>query len=284
MTKEYRYRKHIYWGQYVILVVFVLLFLLILGLSASIMLTTGFRPSAISLAGLAFVILLEGAMLWYFYYRLAGVVVSVNDDALIYKTRVSEKRIPLENLYLEFASFKYVGGWLKIKAGKETIRITVVLKDISELLQEIKTKLDNKQLSNHYDSHKMFGFLKTAAAADQSWERINIVGKVFLLILTLGITIVAGFIFGNFPFYGLMLVLFWGFFSMVWITTVYIIAEITLFRVIAKKSNEINFTVPPRDLSNEKIVFDKAFIWGSLAYFLFSLFVLVVVVWIRPLL
>ena len=33
MSKEYRYRKHIYWGQYAILTFFILLFLLLLGLS-----------------------------------------------------------------------------------------------------------------------------------------------------------------------------------------------------------------------------------------------------------
>jgi hypothetical protein len=282
MSKEYRYRKHIYWGQYAILVFFVLFFLLMLGLSIFLVLQSGIAFIAIIPAIVALVFLVEGGVLWYLYYRLAGTSVSINDDVLIYKNRKGEKRYPIESIYLEFASVKYTGGWVKIKTDKETIRLTVVLEDIGGFLQELKTKLDNKQLSNHYDSHQLFGFLKTATASDQSWERAySLFGKMFLLILDISIAIFTGFIFGTIPLFGIALAIFWSVVSMFWITIAYVIAEIILMRQIAKKSNETTFTFPPRDLPYEKLVFDKAFTWGSITYFVFSSLTLVLVICVK---
>jgi hypothetical protein len=128
----------------------------------------------------------------------------------------------------------------------------------------------------------LFGFLKTAAASDQSWERAySLLGKIFLLILNISIAIFTGFIFGTFPFYGFILAIIWGILSMVWITVAYVIAEIILMREIAKRSNESTFTFPPRDLTYEKLVFDKTFVWGNVTYFVFSSFVLILGIWIK---
>ena len=285
MSKEYRYRKHIYWGQYVILAFFALFFLFMIGLSVFLALKSDITFIAIIPAIVAFVFLAEGGVLWYFYYRLACTSISVNDDVVIYKNRKDEKRFPIESIYLEFSSIKYTGGWLNIKTEKDKIRLTVVLEDISGFLQELKTKLDNKQLSSHYDSHKLFGFLKTAVASDQSWERAYaLLGKIFLLILDIGIAIFTGFIFGTIPFYGLVLAFIWAGFSMFWIAIAYTIAEIILMRQIAKKSNENAFTFPPRDLPYEKLVFDKIFTWGSIAYFAFSSLILGLVICVKTLL
>lgn len=276
MSKEYRYRKHIHWGQYAIPAFFILLFLLFLGVAVPLALQSNLRFIAIIPAIFAFVFLIEGGVLWYFYYQLAGTSVSLNDDVLIHKTRKGEKRYPLESVYLEFSSVKYTGGWLNIKTGKDTIRLTVVLEDIGGFLQELKTKLDNKQLSSHYDSHKLFGFLKTAVASDQSWERVYaLLGKMLLLIFDIAIAIFVGFAFGTLPLFGYAFAFFWVGLSMFWVIIGYIIAEIVLMRQIAKKSDERAFTFPPRDLPYEKLVFDKTFIWGSIAYIVLSLFILV---------
>lgn len=271
MSKEYRYRKHIHWGQYVIPIVFSLICLLLLGLSVYL----GFQLRNIFVAGImviiAFIVFIEGGVSWYLYYRLAGTSVSVTDDDLIYKNRKTEKRYPLESISLEFSSIKYTGGWVKIKTGKDTIRLTVVLEDLSGFLQELKTKLDHKQLSSHYDAHQLFGFIKTAVAADQSWERVySLFGKIFLLMLDIGIAIFIGFTFGTIPTYGSLLSLIWVGFSMLWTGTAYTITEIILMRPIAKQSDEDAFTFPPRDLSYEKLVLDRTFIWGSIAYILLS--------------
>lgn len=60
-----------------------------------------------------------------------------------------------------------------------------------------------------------------------------------------------------------------------------IVAAIILFRVAAVNSNEMYFTVPPRDLNYEKLIFDRAFTWGTPGYFVFALFVSIAIVWIR---
>jgi hypothetical protein len=285
MNKEYRYRKHMYWGQYAILVYFGLFFLFMLGFSVYFSLQSSFGFLGVIFAVGAFVFLAEGGLLWYLYYRLAGTSVSITADELIYKVRKSEKRYPLESIYLEFASIKYAGGWLKIKTGKDTVRLTVVLKDIGGFLQELKTKLDNKQLSSHYDSHQLFGFLKTAIASDQSWDRAySIYGKMFLLIFDMGFAIFAGFILGTISSYWKYFAFIWAGFSMFWILIAYTIAEFIIMRQIAKKSNEAAFTFPERNLPYEKQVYDKAFTWGSLAYIFISLFIIALVILIKTLL
>jgi hypothetical protein len=279
MGKEYRYRKHIHWGQYAIFIFFFLLFLFMLGVGGFLMWETKSTFMAIPLVILAFIILIGGGLTWFLYYRLAGNVFSVDDNVLIYKYRGGEKRIPIESVRLEFASIRYTGGWLKIIADKDLIRVTVVLEDISGFVQELKAALDNKQLSSHYDSHKLFGFLKTAVSADQSWERAYaIFGKMILLIFVVGIAFLNGYVFASIPIWGLIIAILWGYFSMFWIVIPYTIAEIILLRQIAKKSDESTFTFPQRDLSYEKRVFDKAIMWGGATYFLVSSLVLILVV------
>ncbi len=282
MGKEYRYRKHIHWGRYVILgvcgigLLLMLGFIVILAREAAMTCLTGL------FAVLGLVILIEGIAGWTIYFRLAGTVVSLTEEALIYKNRGVEKRFPLESLYLEFASIKYTGGWLKIKSGGETIRLTVVLEDISGFVQELKARLDGKQLSSHYDAHKLFGFLKTAAASDQSWERLyGLFGKLVLLMLDLGIAIFAGYEFGTIRLYGVLLASSWVAASILWVTIAYTIAEIILMRQIARQSNEAAFTFPARDPAYEKLVFDRAFLWGGLTYLLFSLAIVVVVISVK---
>jgi hypothetical protein len=135
MSKEFRYRKHIRWGQYAILAFFVFLFLLMVVLSGFLVWKFSFTFLAIFPVILALVFLIVGGLLWFLYYRLAGTVVSINDDVLIYKNRKGEKRFPIESIFLEFSSVKYTGGWLKIRTNTDTIRLTVVLEDISGFLQ-----------------------------------------------------------------------------------------------------------------------------------------------------
>ncbi len=284
MNKEYRYRKYIYWGQFAILAFFGLLFILMVGFSISFasQSSSGFFAGIFAVVALIF--LVEGGFVWYLYYRLAGTSVSITDDELIYKVRKSEKRYPLETIYLKFPHIKYTGGWLKIKTRKDTIRLTFVLDDISGFLKELKTKLDNKQLSSHYDSHKLFGFLKTAIAGDQNWDRAySIFGKIFLLSFDIGIAIFTGFILGTLPSYWKYFVFIWVGFSMFCILIANIIAEFIFMRQIANKSNEAAFTFPERNLPYEKQVFDKVFTWGSLAYIIFSLFIMLLVIFIKTL-
>lgn len=282
MGTEYKYRKHIYWGQYVIPIFFTLLFLFLLGLSIFFVSRSYSIFLTIFLAILALVVLVEGAFIWYFYYNLAGNSILISDDMLIHRNRKGEKRYPLESIYLEFSSVKYVGGWLNIKTDQGAIRLTVVFENISGFLQELKTKLDNKNLQNHYDSHRLFDFTKTALASEQNWERLYAIsGKMLLLILDISISLFTGYVLGIIPLFGFALVIGWAIVSMIGITIAYTVAEVTLTRQIAQKSNETNFTFPDRDLPYEKLVLDKIFTWGSIAYIALSSFIIVSVIVIR---
>jgi len=279
MGKEYRYRKHIRWGQYAIFILFPLLFLFIFAIGGFFTWKTNSTFISFPLTIMAAFLLIEGCFVGYLYYRLARTVISIQDNILIYKYPGGEKRFPIETIYLESASIRYVGGWLKIKANKQSIRITVVLEDISGFVQELKAALDNRQLSDHYDSHKLFGFLKTAISADQSWERAYpIFGKMFIMILVISIAILNGYVLATIAFWGPVITILWWVFSILWIVIAYIIAETILLRQIAKKSIEATFTFPPRDFSYEKQVYDKTIMWGGITYFLASSLVLVFVI------
>lgn len=228
----------------------------------------------IMMTALSLILIVETAIGWYFLYRLTGVVVSIDEQGVVYRYRGGVKHLRFETLRVESSSIRYTGGWMKLVSGKDVIRLTVVLEDIGEFIQELKSALDNRGLSSHYDPQKLFAFMKTAVAADQSWERVyGIFEKLFLIIFVVGITIANGFILGTTLFGSLAIC--WGSFSIFWIMGAYIFAEIILMRKIAKESNEQAFSFPPRDLGYERHVFNKAVSWGGWLYFLISLLTLV---------
>jgi hypothetical protein len=279
MSKEYRYRKFIRWGQYVIPVFFGFLLLVLLGIIGSLFLRIGSDLDSLFVVIFSIeilVLLLAGVGAWYMYYRLAGVVVSIDNDGVVYKYRGGIKRLPFESLRVDSSSIRYSGGWLKIISGKDVIRLTVVVENIGEFVQELKAALDSRGLSSHYDSQKLFGFMKTAAYSDQSWDRAYIVfGKLYLIIPVIVVTIANGYIFGISGWAGLFGAIGWGLFSLFWATGAYIIAEIKLGRKIATESSGQSFSFPQRDLAYEKYVYDQAIKWGGWLYFGISLLVFV---------
>jgi hypothetical protein len=207
------------------------------------------------------------------YYRLAGVAVSLDNNGVVYKYRGGVKHLPFETIRIESASIRYTGGWLKLISGKDVFRLTVTMEGIGYFIQELKTALDSRGLSSHYDPQKLFGFMKTAAYSDQSWDRLYVVGKLYLIILVVAITVANGYVFGTIK-WGFIWAIGWGIFSMFWATGVYLIAEIKLGRKIAKESSGQSFAFPKRDLVYEKFVYDQAIKWGGWLYFFISLLVL----------
>jgi len=226
---------------------------------------------------ITFIFLLTGCLTWYMYYRFAAVAVSLDENGVVYKYRGGIKHLSFETLRIESASIKYTGGWLKLISGKDVLRLTVTMEEIGDFIQELKAALDSRGLSSHYDSQKLFGFMKTAAYADQSWDRAQVVyGKLYLIIPVIAITIANGYVFGTLGRTGLFGAIGWGFFSMSWATGAYTIAEAKLGRKIAKESQEQSFAFPQRDLAYEKIVFNEAIKWGGWSYFGISLIVLTI--------
>jgi hypothetical protein len=101
---------------------------------------------------LSFIPIGTGGACWYLYYRLAGIEVSIQDDAVIYKTRSGVSTLPLEEIScLEFPSIKYTGGWLRIVTPRNSIRLTVVIESLDQFLLELKAALDAHGLSDLYD-------------------------------------------------------------------------------------------------------------------------------------
>lgn len=280
MNKEYRYRKHIHWCQYIFPIFYGILIAGVWGVFGMVILTKKF-PLILELvlppAILSFILLSLGIFLWYLFYSMASIRVSFNDEGIVYKDRGGEKKIPFENIQcLKFPSIPYTGGWVKIISKERTIRLTLVFENIGGFLQELKASLDKRGLSDRYDRAKLFRFLKTAVCADQSWARAY---KIFWkLVLITVFTITAGFILvilTKFPISRVSLGKAWIMLSALWPTIVYTAGEIVFARQIAKKSDEKSFTFPRRDTIYEKAVYQKTIFLGTLIYFGIALLIFV---------
>ena len=173
MGKVYRYRAHVRWAQY--------FFPALLGIVLGLLGVTAWRlhlktpltaGMGLFLAVAVTVLIVEFSLGWLVFYRLAGVSIELEDEALIYRTRRGILRLPFDQMLpLQFATLRYVGGWLKVRTEDRTVRITVVVDGISELVHELQAALDTHGRSDCYDSTRLFRFLKTAAFSDDSWDR-----------------------------------------------------------------------------------------------------------------
>ena len=276
MGKEYRYRKHISWMQYALPIIsFIFCIIVLLTFLRMPLFTSKPHLLVFVLIAFAFYTLFLCGILWYPFYRLAGIRVSVDEEAIVYKFRRGEKRILFESIsQLKFPSVRYTGGWVKIISQEHTIRLTVVVENIGDFLQELKNGLDKKGLSDFYDKAKLFSFLKTASYADYSWARLYMIfGKLVLFTI---LNIIIALVFSALAQTGPFIMALWALISILFPLTVYLIKEFTFARRIAKKSDEESFILPPRDAAHEQSVFRKAFINGELLYFGISIGVLII--------
>lgn len=266
--KVYRYRKHIRRGQYAIAAIaaiFGLMFaipayyLIVLDLPIEI------RLFAALLLGLLFMLLLavSGAT-WYFYYRLAGVNVSIDEDTVVYTTRTATSRICLDDITaLEFPSVKYTGGWLKIITPEKVIRLTVVLEDIGDFLLELKSAMDASGQSNRYDRAQLFGFLKTARYSDRSWVRMYKYGWKLLTVTLVGLPFIIGWSLAAGPDFAIFL----SAILCILIPNVAVFGvEIILGRRFAKETDEEAFYCPPPNPELERRLYRQA-AWIAAVFF-----------------
>jgi hypothetical protein len=270
VTRQYRYRKHLRWGQYVLPVFF--------GLGAVApwvaLLLVGSRQAAegfVLVPLLSAVFLVLGVPCWWVYYRLAGVVITLDDEALVYRYRGGTKRLSYDRLApLRFPSVRYVGGWMALRSGGDTVRLTVVVEGIGTLLQELKAALDARDLSDLYDQDQLFLFLKTAEYSDQSWQRAYEVFWMYLFATLAGaaLGIVVGPAAGAHP----LVIVGWATVSALWPTGVYLWTEVLFGRRLAKLSDEVSFTCPPRDREWERAVYRRVTAWGLGFYLVFAAF------------
>ena len=279
MTKEYRYRAHIRWAQYVFPLFFTGIILVFWGYVALLGAVSWFRRSE-PLAFL-FLVLISvlvpalGLVTSYIFYRLAGVRVRLDEHAVVYRDRSGEQRVPFEDITTVCVNrpILYVGGWVKIVSRSGSIRLTVVVEGIGAFLQELKAALDRKGLSNRYHQAKFFRFLKTAEFSDQSWARLYsnygeliLISVAFVVVnAALGISLAAAI------GISLSLAFLWGLVTYFWPPLVFRVVEITFMRRFARGADEGTFSCPPRDPAYEHKVYRKAVLWGGVVYYALSL-------------
>ena len=265
MEKTYVYRKHLRepakffltLGLFFIIIYTVTSFVLVSNIEdtnkimvALIMLGT--------LVGISIFLGLEFLFIYLTVYkRFKKINLTLTEDEIIYNNAKSEIRIPYENIKaLKFSSIKYTGGWLKIVYPNGNVRLTVVLENIGDMVENLKKKLDERNMSDVYKEKPMYNFFKTSKYSDQSFERIyeNIKCMLILISINLGIgAILSGFI-TEIPFKIFVLIAsVSGFFIP------FMISEVIFGRKLAKGALQEEFLVPDRDKAFEKKINKWAF-------------------------
>lgn len=186
------------------------------------------------------------------YRRFKKIYVILTDEVLIYNNAKGEIRIPYENINaLKFPSVKYAGGWLKIVHTNGNIRLTVVLENIGDMVKELKSKLDERNLSVAYKEKPMYNFFKTAKYSDYSWERVY--ENIKFLIISVATNLIVGAIFTLLiTNIGVKIVVLVA--SVVGPAIAFIISEIINGKKLAKGASKEDFSVPDRDKLFEKKV------------------------------
>ncbi|MBA2664409.1 MAG: hypothetical protein H0U74_19130 [Bradymonadaceae bacterium] len=169
--RVFRYQPHIRWMQYATIA------LLGLGATGSLLWTAAvFVFDGVLLPGSALNSLFLGLstlMVFWLHRTLATTSIHLTERAVRYRTHKHDVTLRFDQIErIQFPSIRFTGGWLKIVSGKETIRLTVVLKDIHELVVLLKDGLDAHSKGDTYDAEKLFSFYKTCAFSSQSWERL----------------------------------------------------------------------------------------------------------------
>jgi hypothetical protein len=278
MTTEYRYRKHIRRMQVISPIVDCLIVVVVWILWTALHWAFPSGADDPNLAPvvravfwvnvvISCVILASAVGGWYFFRRLAGIRVALDDSALVYRYRGGEKRLPFDDrISLRFSFIPWVGGWLVVRSGDYTVRLTIALEGISSLLRELKAALDIRGLSDSYDSRRLFKFFKLATLADQSWERFSAefwkacAGIFAGGVLGLMISVALG---GD-----VVEIIAWTGASLLWPLIVWIIPELIFLRRLAKCADEESFTCAPRDLGWEKKICRRTIAWGLALYLL----------------
>lgn len=249
-SREFRYRPHIKWFQYAI-VVFVGLTSVLPALAMAV--GTGLEgemhvPSLVTALVMGILTLV---MFWVFR-TMASTRVTVDDDGVRYRSYRKDFRVGFDEIeQLKFPSLTYLGGWLKIKSDQPDIRLTVVLEDLHELVEPLKRGLENAKNTAAYDRGKFFAFYKTAGFASHSWDRVY---KLFAPILALTIAaLVAWNVFSPAVFDTPDLTaIYWIGATALFPMLGWIVAEIIMLISFVRDADEERFSLPERDPAGER--------------------------------
>ena len=262
ISHKYVYRKHIrqpfkfFLGSFIYILSIFIYFTLIIFVSDKNTHSLEFL-SALSFAIFPiFLGLAIGYIFLYFimYRNLRNTFVILTDNKLIYSNGKKETSISYSDVIaLKFPSIKYTGGWMKIIYGKKSIRLTVVLENIGDLIKELKEKLDSLGKSNIYKEKSLYNFYKTSSYSDFSWQRVYdnffliIITSIVNMVICFGVTILT-------PNMGTKFLI--GLCGCLTILIGSVLSEIVLGIIFAKKSKTLRFSSNlVRDINSEKLIY-----------------------------
>lgn len=264
--KEYVYRKHLREPIKFLSVIMVLVISIILEMGIILWLRAGVGERGIIIAIFSVIVVILfivlGLELLFLYHimfkKFKNIKVSLNDEGITYHNIKGTKFIDYKSIQaIQFPSIKYFGGWVKIKSGGQTIRLTVVLENIGEFVEELKEKLDERGMSNIYNDKKGYDFCKTGIYSDHSWgrlyEKMRISSIIYFICMILAI-VYSGFIntYGFLLLYTLVIILY-PFIA-------YIVAEIILGKKFSNKVKQEGHLIYERDKIQENIIYRNSYI------------------------
>lgn len=235
-TRTYRYRVHVKRMPKILGVVGVGL---IVGLGA-LMLVSGSWSIAPAIGFVA----LEYLFLVWLLRRIATTEITLGASGIEFENHARKVQIPYDAIEaIDSGSLPYLGGWVKVRGGGNTVRATVTLEGITDFVQRLKRQVDLHNPDAVYNRGSLFGFFKTASYCEQSWARLTGLGKgatfvwlavIFAPILALefaGAAAVIPVVAGVFAWLG---------------------AEAVFARRVAREADEVHFSVPRRDSRYER--------------------------------
>lgn len=249
-SREFRYRPHVKWFQYAIVVFVALVSVLPNTITA---IRTGLEGQMSVLAlSLALVMGVMTLVLFWLFRTLASTRVSVTEDGLHYRNYRKDFTVGFDEITeLKFPAIPYLGGWLKIVSDKPDIRLTVVFEDLDEFVELLKQHLDDANNTSSYDRDKFFGFYKTAGFSSRSWDRAY---QWFIPLSAAAVAIGAGWLFGAPAVFDEMT---FGAQAFAGLTTAlpflgWMVAEGFLLVSLARGADKESFSLPERNRSRER--------------------------------
>lgn len=159
--RHFRYRRHIRWMRW--------FFLPLLPLGALV-------GANVSLA-LGGVLVLEFVGLFALMSRLGSAVLEVDGEGVRLVRGRKVKSILFEDITkVEFSHFRYMGGWMRIRAEGRSIRALVTVEDVSlfaQLVLEGCERATPPGAAPRFRRAAAEAFLRTAVTADHSWARLE---------------------------------------------------------------------------------------------------------------
>lgn len=254
---EYFYRKHLrnplkfFLSMGCFLEIIVFLFGSILCIKVLDDISISIIVLAILLVGITLILSLEFLFIYFILYRRFKYInVSLTDKGIVYKNSKGIQCISYDQIEeIKFPSIRYLGGWMKIVSGKQTIRLTVVLENLGDFINKLKEKLSKNNVNKVYDERKLFNFQKTAVYADYSWARIYESFKIraILFIVLCILTLCFAFISNIGSIYMLITVVI-----VLYPLISYIISEIIIGIKFSKKVKADKKVILERDIVAEK--------------------------------